>query len=169
MQRAPRGYDVVRAELPQPIDHAFGPALAAACASVTSADGCLADEERNQLLQRMHRLAAGAVLDIDDLIQTFDHLLESLISDAGGAEAESLALTSRVRNNPDLSSPWLTPVTPWQWPTEVTIRRSATWRSEFVERSASLQRRSELVMPVKSPVRPMTHTGARPFDVCRSR
>ncbi|MCR5881266.1 TerB family tellurite resistance protein [Phenylobacterium sp. J367] len=97
-----RDYEAVRTELPQPSHPVFGPALAAACAMVASADGWPSDEERTQLLQRMRLLAAGGTLDLNGLVETFDGLLEALLSDPGKAEARCLALIEPLSEEPDL-------------------------------------------------------------------
>ena len=103
MTQRHRNYDRVRAEVPQPVHHAFGPALAAACAMVASADGWPSDEERAQLLQRIHRLAGGGLLDCDSLTRTFDQLLEAWVSDPPRAEAACLVLIEPVKDVPDLA------------------------------------------------------------------
>lgn len=101
MKEPRRDYEEVRAEVPQPVHHAFGPALAAACAMVASADGWPSEDERAQLLRRIHLLAGDGLLDCANLTKIFDQLVEACVTDAVRAEAACLVLIKPLRDIPD--------------------------------------------------------------------
>lgn len=103
MTTARPDYARVRAELAQPVPCEFGPALAAACALVATADGWPADEERAQLVARLRLVCGGGLLDLEGVTQAFDHHVAGLVAAPESAEADCLARVQRLRPDPQLA------------------------------------------------------------------
>lgn len=86
----------VRRELPAAPAPEFGRALAAACALVAQADGCIRAEERQRVVERMRRSPAVAVFGLQEVLLGFEILNERCERDLGDGVAAAETAVRRL-------------------------------------------------------------------------